>query len=143
MSLEVAHYAQNLGFETLHLYRDVKNLDIYNDMDLHIGYRLHGHITFLRKRKASVLMIKDARAFGFAHTQGTHHGTVGALCLKTMSKDMDAPEKAMDFLKTQIKNDFLDYHNVFSFIDETYNNVTKPFFVQLAKNMQQENLYMI
>ena len=136
MPLEVAHYAQNLGFELLHLYGDFKNLEIYNNIDLHIGYRLHGHITFLRKRKPSILMIEDARAFGFAHTQGTHHGTIEALCLKTMSADMTAPEKAMDFLKTQIKNDFLDYHNVFSFIDETYNDVVKPFFLRFIKNIQ-------
>lgn len=131
---EIATYALTLGFLELHLYGDSINLDKYDDMDLHIGYRLHGHISFLRRRKPSILMVEDARAYGFANTKGTHIGCVEALCLDTMQADMEAPQKAIQFLKKQLDDTFSDYISVFKFIDKTYNEFINPYFSKLAEN---------
>jgi len=50
---------------------ETDNLEFYDSCDLHIGYRLHGHISFLRKRIPSVLLIEDGRGLGATRTFGT------------------------------------------------------------------------
>ncbi len=135
VSQEIANYAVSLGYAELHLYGDSVNLDKYDDIDLHIGYRLHGHISFLRRRKPSVLMVEDARAYGFAKTKGTDIGCIAALSLDTMEADMEAPKKAIKFLENQIDYTFSDYTNVFNFIDKTYNEFIDPYFSNLAKDL--------
>lgn len=130
---QIANYAVALGFSELHLYGEVNNLAVYDDIDLHIGYRLHGHISFLRRRKPSVLMVEDARSFGLAHTPGTDVGCFEALSLATMEADQAAPEQALRFVNDQISFAFQDYHRVFSFIDKTYNEFVKPYFDDLSQ----------
>lgn len=108
-------------------------MDVYDDMDLHIGYRLHGHISFLRRRKPPVLLVEDARSYGLAHTPGTDVGCFEALSLATLEADPAAPEKAMAFVDGQIRCGFQDYQRVFSFIDKTYAGFVKPYFDDLAR----------
>ncbi len=129
---KIADYAVSLGFVELHLYGDVNNLAVYDDIDLHIGYRLHGHISFLRRRKPSILMVEDARSYGLAHTPGTDVGCFEALSLATMEADPTAPLKAMEFVDGQIDQGFRDYQRVFSFVDKTYREFVKPYFDNLA-----------
>lgn len=129
---KIANHAVSLGFTELHLYGDVSNLEVYDSMDLHIGYRLHGHISFLRRRKPSILLVEDARSFGLAHTPGTDVGCFEALSLETMEADMLAPDMAMNFVEEQIQCNFQDYQRVFRFIDKTYNEFVRPYFDDLA-----------
>lgn len=128
----VALRANQLGFETLHQYGDIENLEIYNNIDLHIGYRLHGHITFLRKRKPSLLMVEDARAYGFSRTEGTAHGCIDAYDLDTMDADESAVDKAIDFIDLELKSGFNGYSSVFDFIDTTYQSSVAPHFDKIA-----------
>jgi tetratricopeptide (TPR) repeat protein len=129
---KIANYAVSLGFSELHLYGDVTNLVVYDSMDLHIGYRLHGHISFLRRRKPSILLVEDARSFGLAHTSGTDVGCFEAISLATMEADMSTPDLAMNFVEEQIRCNFQDYQRVFRFIDKTYNEFVRPYFDDLA-----------
>lgn len=131
----VADHAVSLGFSELHLYGDVNNLVIYDEIDLHVGYRLHGHISFLRRRKPSILMVEDARSFGLAHTQGTEAGCFEALSLSNHEADMSAPSCAMKFLDVQIDDNFSDYQQLFKFVDKTYNEFISPFFDNLARRV--------
>ena len=134
----IALRAQQFGFEPLHQYGDVENLDRYDDIDLHIGYRLHGHITFLRKRKPSILMVEDARAFGFSRTEGTAHGCIDAYNLKIQDADDTAPARCMEFVDSQLKSGFKEYQNIFDFIDSTYESVICPLFDKIAEATQLE-----
>ncbi|SEH87874.1 Polysaccharide pyruvyl transferase [Halobacillus karajensis] len=45
-----------------------KKLSHYKNYDLHVGFRLHGHIWFLRNRKPSLLLGEDGRGFGHLQT---------------------------------------------------------------------------
>lgn len=121
-------YAGTLGFEALHMYGGAANLDRYDDVDLHIGYRLHGHITFLRKRKPSVLLIEDARSFGFANSGEFSRGCFDALDLNTLLGYEETPEQIMDYLEQEIKDGFLAYSSVFNMIDDTYTREVAPIF---------------
>lgn len=131
----IADMAVSLGYEELHLYGDVKNLDVYDTIDLHIGYRLHGHISFLRRRKPSVLLVEDARSYGFAHTNGTKVGCIEAWSLESESPDTLAPLRAMSILDDLLKNKFQEYNTVFDFIDQTYNEFVSPYFDKIASKL--------
>jgi len=128
-SAEISDFAENLGFSKLHLYGDAVNLASYDSIDLHVGYRLHGHISFLRRRKPSLLFIEDARAFGFANS-----GSFATGCFEALSADnergvrSEAPLAAMEFLDDEIKREFASYSSVFDSIDDIYKNVLSPRF---------------
>lgn len=63
--------AKERGFEVVLASHDTQNIEFYDDCDLHVGYRLHGHISFLRRRLPSVLIGEDGRGNGFNATLGT------------------------------------------------------------------------
>ena len=62
--------ADRLDYEIVRASLDTENIDFYEECDLHVGYRLHGHIGFLRKRLPSVLINEDGRGAGLTHTFG-------------------------------------------------------------------------
>lgn len=108
----------NLGnIEYVDLSGDADNLDFYNNIDLHIGYRLHGHISFLRRRKPSILMAEDVRAYGFYKTNELNYGIFDALDSKNLI------EKVWIFLKEQMNDGFEGYEVIFKEIDKLYENV--------------------
>ena len=132
-SQKIARYAETLGFNAVSLCGDVENLKIYDAIDLHIGYRLHGHIAFLRRRKPSVLLVEDARSFGFANTAGTSVGCFDALAAGAVHTDAETPGKAIAFVRSQVAEGFSDYLPLFEFIDSNYAKIIAPYFDSLAK----------
>ncbi len=68
--LAVKDVATELGYEIVDAGYDLSKISFYEDCDLHVGYRLHGHIDFLSQRKPSVLLNVDARGKGFGETIG-------------------------------------------------------------------------
>lgn len=138
LSNQVADFAKNvLGYEILHQYGDTSNLEQYHSIDLHIGYRLHGHIYFLRQRKPSILMIEDARSFGMANTKGTHIGCIDATTDDPLIADQHAPDKAIEYARYQINNKFGDYRELFSFVDSTFYKVVAPLFDEISENIRR------
>jgi len=68
--LAVKDAATQRGFEIVDASYELTKIGFYEDCDLHVGYRLHGHIDFLSMRKPSLLLNIDARGQGFADTVG-------------------------------------------------------------------------
>jgi hypothetical protein len=60
--------AERLGFETVNMAYSPEKLDLYDEIDMHIGYRVHGHIAFLTRRKPSYLIHEDGRGEGFSES---------------------------------------------------------------------------
>lgn len=65
---ELRQMAEDRGFEIVLASHDTENIEFYDECDLHVGYRLHGHISFLRRRLPSVLIGEDGRGNGFNNT---------------------------------------------------------------------------
>jgi len=135
-SKKIGNFAISLGYEEIFMFGDVNNLEFYNDIDLHIGYRLHGHISFLRRRKPSILLVEDARSYGFANTKGTHIGCFNALN-SDQSIDNTVPLEVIKFVENQIENQFKVYNEMFSFIDKTFNDVLLPILNNLVLELKQ------
>ncbi|WP_431801168.1 polysaccharide pyruvyl transferase family protein [Halobacillus andaensis] len=51
-------------FMIMDLSGGARNLSFYETIDVHIGFRLHAHIWFLRNRKPSLLIAEDGRGMG-------------------------------------------------------------------------------
>ena len=128
--------AKTLNIETVSLYGESQNLSFYDNIDLHIGYRLHGHISFLRRRKPSILLVEDARSYGFSKTSGTGFGCFNAMNGAVVSKTI--PKTVIDFIKNQTNNDFNEYCKVFNFIDKTYYETILPKFQSIAETLNKK-----
>jgi polysaccharide pyruvyl transferase WcaK-like protein len=118
------NFANKLEIEHKNLAYEIKNINIYNDFDLCIGYRLHAHIYFLRKNKPSILLNEDGRGKSFSFTLGI--------------PGVDAGERTWInrnlFLRNTLINEvyskFLGYQKVnkyavsslFDYLDEQINN---------------------
>lgn len=67
---KIAKFAKNLNIEIYDAHGAAFKLGIYDDFDLHIGYRVHAHIYFLSMRKPSYLIMEDSRGYGIINTFG-------------------------------------------------------------------------
>lgn len=63
-----------------------KGFDIYNDCDIHIGFRVHAHIYNLSQRRRSILVEEDGRGAGVNEALGLRHITAYD-CLKKIDND--------------------------------------------------------
>ncbi|MBK29023.1 MAG: hypothetical protein CMO77_09330 [Verrucomicrobiales bacterium] len=129
---KVIAHAKTLDMEIVELFGESENLSFYDDVDLHVGYRLHGHISVLRRRKPSILLVEDARAFGFSATSETSYGCFQAMDGNKVSEK--ALEEVQLFLEESLESEFKDYQKVFDFIDTQYNEVIYPYFSKLVVN---------
>ena len=67
---ELAQRAGDLGYEVVDASYGLENALFYEDCDLHVGYRVHGHLYFLAKRKPSFLVQEDGRGRGASEALG-------------------------------------------------------------------------
>lgn len=127
-SKKVSDFALSLGYIEKGISGEAENLSFYDGIDLHIGYRLHGHIFFLRNRKPSFLMAEDCRSFGISKSGSLRIGITQAMESDGISVRDVAPYELMKYVRRNINNSFSDYQQVFRYIDESYYKALRPFF---------------
>lgn len=60
---------KQMGVETKKIYEDpVNGLDIYDTVDLHVGFRVHAHVSALKRRVYSYLVEQDGRGADYGAT---------------------------------------------------------------------------
>lgn len=67
---EIARVAKSLGFEIVEIAADASKLSVYEDCDLHLGYRVHAHIFLASLRKPTYLLAEDSRGLGVLQSLG-------------------------------------------------------------------------
>jgi len=115
----------NLGYDIVNAAYDLENIRFYEECDLHVGYRLHGHINFLSLRKPSFLLHEDSRGRGFSEAiglpgiQAWENGFLGDRPLipeKIRKRMVRANKKAIKKLENhlvkEIENGFMSYKNL-------------------------------
>lgn len=130
------------------LYGDSSNLNFYNTVDLHIGFRLHGHIYFLRNKKPSFLIAEDGRSYGHLFTfdgLGMHSSPNYIL---NKFKNMESKSellnrlsinsrinvnKIIDMVSKEMKNDFAINKSVSKKIDNLWDNITKDAIMKILE----------
>ncbi|MGF1704260.1 hypothetical protein L4D09_28810, partial [Photobacterium makurazakiensis] len=65
----IVKYAIENNIEYQNIYDDRhKGLEIYDNADLHVGYRVHAHVSTLKRRKYSYLLEQDGRGCDYGLT---------------------------------------------------------------------------
>lgn len=135
----LAARAVEKGFGVMPTYQDPTLITGY-DFDLHVGYRLHGHIALLRRRKPSVLLVEDARGEGFKTSF-----PVGAFSARSaaVSPELgawtpadqwrrfvlphpDAVDQVAGFLRQELATGFRRYSVMGDLIDRIYREAFMP-----------------
>jgi len=139
---ELADFAQKEGFEIKDVSHDINKISFYDDCDLHVGYRCHGHIAFLRKRIPSILLHEDGRGVGFSYSfgvggfnafrrnpnwKGSFKKIIGKVEDNTIIVDENVPQKIKQMITEELESGFRRYVGLSNRIDETFEKVMKPF----------------
>lgn len=66
-------YLDRVGIGYYDLSYDASKFSIYDDADLHVGFRVHSHIYVLSRRIPSILIEEDVRGYGMNETFGLPH----------------------------------------------------------------------
>jgi len=66
--LKFNRYASSIGIDSYYHHNDFESLLLYDDYDMHVGFRLHAHLYFTSILKPSFLIAEDIRAQGYLHT---------------------------------------------------------------------------
>lgn len=137
---DLAKYAKELNMEIADLSYGYENYQIYNDVDLHIGFRLHAHLYFLSNRKPSILLHEDGRGKSMSETIGLHGidafkpsilkkaATASNIMLKQLKTDKrvyadineDAITELEHLIVTHKDNNYLFMNGVFRIFDLNY-----------------------
>jgi hypothetical protein len=70
-NLKLAAAAKKLGLNIIDLSYGSDKFSLYDDCDLHIGYRVHAHIYFLANRLPSILINEDGRGISVSEALKT------------------------------------------------------------------------
>jgi hypothetical protein len=137
---QIIAFASEMGAHVLHAAGDLSIFDRYEDFDLHVGHRLHGHIGFLRRRIPSVLLLEDARSRGFSSSIPVgcfpaFRSGVPAHALAEMPLDEARQHQIADpmavpriarFLQQEVPTGFLRYIGVAPYLDQMLERVVFP-----------------
>lgn len=118
--------AEHMGFVPISLAGRSANMDFYDGVDLHIGYRLHGHIAFIKRRKPSVLLVEDMRSLGFSRTAGTSVGCIDASDGVSGRARPCVKDELDQYLTNCFRSMFEGYQGVFEFLDSHYVDYVLP-----------------
>ena len=90
---------------------DLNKMRFYEDMDFHIGYRVHAHLYFLSRRLPSVLINEDGRGMGMMKT----------LELPMLNKkDPDLFEKVRSTIRKYRAGEYSDFDRVKEIFDQKF-----------------------
>jgi len=69
----IKDYLDKIGIEYVDMSGSEEKFSVYNDADMHIGFRVHSHIYSLSRRIPSILIEEDLRGWGMNETFGLPH----------------------------------------------------------------------
>lgn len=118
---------------------DADKFSVYNDADMHIGFRVHSHIYCLSRRIPSILIEEDLRGFGMNETLGLPH----LLSYDEICMHENSIYKCNDFLTKQLEDiieyfittHYSRYNGVFYIMKDTYYNGFLNWARQIEKSI--------
>lgn len=130
-----------LGYEIVNSAYDLANIKFYEECDLHVGYRLHGHINFLSLRKPSFLLHEDSRGRGFSEAiglpgvQAWEQGLFknvsfmpDRLRRRTVRANSIAQKKLSDYIIDEVENGFMSFQKLHIGFQQHFETMKKFIF---------------
>lgn len=135
------------SIEVVDLSGGAEKLEYYNDIDLHVGFRLHAHIWFLRTRKPSLLIAEDGRSSGHLATingLGYSAAPKSAIILAELFpkkadeyrgyfSKVDPPDDVFKMLEDEIKTGYKTTKKSLQLVDKLWDEQMKPFLNLIPK----------
>ena len=109
-------WKDEIDLNTIFIPGSSDGFNIYNDADLHIGFRVHAHIYNLSRRNFSILINEDIRGKGVNHALGLESIDVNydynIIRKKRIIKDYYLCQLSQKRIDNKIKqiNDVIDFH---------------------------------
>lgn len=128
------------------LYGEYENLGYYNNIDYHVGFRLHGHLWFIRNRKPSLLLAEDGRSFGYINTFNDPGMHVAPQYILNNAKNVNRESmllkqinrntrinitKILDLFKKTIENNFIKNKETYKQIDFLWESKMKKIILKI------------
>lgn len=149
---KIASIAESLNMKIADLSFSYENYKIYNNVDFHIGFRVHAHLYFLSRRYPSLLIHEDGRGKAMSETLGiygidafTKHPLNNQLYIlnrifRKLSLPIifkhdvrnNVPDIVEHMLINHIENGFRGFAGVSNIIDENF-YVMKKFLMSLPE----------
>ncbi|USZ71465.1 polysaccharide pyruvyl transferase family protein [Natronosalvus halobius] len=139
----IADHCQRRGGKVVNAANNISAIDFYKESDLHVGYRVHGHVAHLRKRRPSILISEDGRGVGFSNSLGhtcfqafsrrVAHGAFSSNSAfyrvsSLFDKHLETHNKNLvsnlrHYIDEEYRSDFRRISTIAPIIDETYEKI--------------------
>lgn len=117
------------------LYRDISGssfgFKLCDNVDLHIGFRVHSHIYCMSRRIPSILIGEDARGSGLNQTLGLPDIRDFSFQGRTQKENMYMSRQLEYYLEDLLKTDFLLLSSAYIKMKAVYENSFIPFVEQI------------
>jgi len=142
------------GFNIVDLAYDLEGIKVFNDVDFHVGYRVHAHAYCISQRVPTFLLWEDGRGQGMSENLGLEgfparksalvdrvpipdriKGRAAVAEIRLLGEagpNPKAPNKIMKLVQNQIKTDFLMFQSTPSKISELYSKL-EDFFLSIDR----------
>lgn len=147
----IAEYANKLGYTVIDAAYDLNTISFYSEADIHIGYRVHGHLHFLSQRKPSYLIHEDGRGRGMSDALN-HKGYdafrrtlisyplekisnlrgINRLKKAVFKSNNEIIDEILRDLQNDIENNWIRHSGVFEVIDKNF-DVMKNYIQKICK----------
>jgi hypothetical protein len=157
LNQDLANFSIKHGCKILDLSKSLKDLRIYDNSDLHLGYRVHGHLYALSHRKPSFLIAEDSRGTGALKTLGGLGVPIWSKYAEILSankilwkgirywlknigpyfpisslvSNQFVPKLILKMIKSELDNGFKSFEKIPDTIDKTFENRMKKFIKSL------------
>jgi len=139
--LKIKERAEQMNYTVKDTSCDISKIEFYKDCDLHVGYRVHGHLYFLAHRLPSLLIEEDGRGRGANESLGLPRLPAWNRRVKISSNikpfkkiinnllfiytNKFIPEMVKNLLIEEVDNDFRRIQQSVKIIDSTYEDMKK------------------
>lgn len=143
LAREIDAFRDKYGIGFYDIAGSADGFSVYDDCDMHVGFRVHAHIYNLSRRNLSVLFNEDIRGIGVNNTVGLDNITVEAptyrkkkifgnyYLIQYNSSDFNSIGVAGwmfdDYMDLCYKNDFQNYKKAFEFMSGNFKNMSTFF----------------
>lgn len=157
LNKDLATFSLRNGCEILDTSKNLDTLRLYDNSDLQLGYRVHGHLYALSHRKPSFLIAEDSRGTGalltlgglgvpiwskFADKLSTNKIIWNAILfwlsilglhfpISSLVSNQFVPKLILKMIKSELDNGFKSFEKIPEIIDKTFENRMKKFIKSL------------
>ncbi len=131
----LAKQAEAIGLIPVDTAFSVEKINFYDECTLHIGYRVHAHVYFLSKRKASILLNEDARGIGMCQAlscDSINAFNVSALAERQLMAKNTLVRKTIGLLAKICGGKIKTNKNIIQMLDDSLNGDLENDFIRLS-----------